>query len=670
MPRPAAPSAPPFVVSTPRPQMATAKLSDSGHVAWVALQTRSIANADDVTIRVESSGQTVTAKAIDGGLDPVPVRAALGDQLELTVTKRGNSDVVLYNMVVTESKGPVVIRTSPPPMKRDVPLNAVIVIVFSEPLSAESVKPGVVSLTRGSSTVAGQLSFADSTHVAELFVPNAPLAPATDYTLNITQGIKNVDGQVLREPVVVQFTTTDSSSVPPPTPFVASGPHMNGSWTDIGGNRDVVWVALPAGTIANADRVNVVAKSPDGTPTWAATGKVSDGGLDPLPVAAVLGDQLQVTEWTDSMAVIASFNMSVAGSKGPVVVRTSPSKLKRDVPPNALILVVFSEPLSLASVAPGTMSLASGGAAVAGKLSFDDSSHLAVLFTPDAPLTPATDYTLNITQGVKNVDGQVLREPAVVQFTTAASTSAAPSGVVRFHVSGTVTDDSKTPVPGASIQFWISPLPGQLESPGEVFLPTDGDGKFTADLNSIAGSASGPPGTADAIAVGYASKDGYTWDSRYVLASGISDLRFKLYRRQWVTPGDSVLLTVTPDDGVCLDNGQDAPPSTAEWRCRTIFVPPSTVDGTLSLSIQPCQTACLGLYAEMMDAVVNGVRIHPDSTYVSRFGNSIFESILPATGALNVPMLRGFPLFVQIEVPWSDSQAETVWLRTSFTPAP
>jgi len=210
-PRPALLSTP-FVVSTPHPN-AGPTIPDGRDLVWVALPTGSMPNADVVTIRISSSGQTISAKVNDGGIDPVAVPAELGDELLLSVTNNGSSDVASFDIRVAGSKGPVVVRTSPPPTKRDVPLNAVIVVVFSEPLAASSLTPAALSLTTaGGIPVAGQLRFADSTHLTAVFTPDTPLLPATDYTLTVTQAVTNVDGQALRNPVVVHFTTTDSSA--------------------------------------------------------------------------------------------------------------------------------------------------------------------------------------------------------------------------------------------------------------------------------------------------------------------------------------------------------------------------------------------------------------------------------------------------------------------------
>jgi hypothetical protein len=382
-----------------------------------------------------------------------------------------------------------------------------------------------------------------------------------------------------------------------------------------------------------------------------------------------LGDQLQLTVTKTGSSDVVLFNMVVTGSKGPIVIRTSPPPKKRDVPLNAVIVIVFSEPISGESLAPGVVRVTTGGTNVAGQLSFVDSTHLAAMFAPSAPLIPATDYTLTVTQGLKNVDGQPLRESVVIPFTTIDSSAALPTGVMQFEVSGMATDDANTPLPGATIYFWINPLPGQ-RTPGQVIATTDTDGKFTAHLTSIVGSASGPPGTADAISFAMAGAAGSELDNRYVLYHAMSDVRFRFHRALRILAGDSVLVTVTPNDGVCVNNTLDMHPSAIEWRCRTIYIT-SHVDGLMRITLQPCQTACppIGLHAEPSVALPVDAARRLDSLY-SISGDWTFDSLHPATGTLPVPMVHGVAMLVEVEVPWLDPNAETLWLRTSFTPAP
>ena len=449
------------------------------------------------------------------------------------------------------------------------------------------------------------------------------------------------------------------------SPFVVSTPRpMLASTSVAASTGDIVWIAIPAGTMPGADRVTIQVARTGETVTATAV----DGGLDPVPLSATLGDQLRLTVTETGSSDVASYTTVVSRSKGPVVIRTSPPPAKRDVPLNTVIVIVFSEPVAGASLTPDVVRLTSGGATVAGRLGFSDSTHLTAFFQPDAPLTPATDYTLTITQGIRNADGQVLSEPVTVQFTTTAALSPTSNALEEFHVNGTVTDEVNTPLSGAWVAFRTPNLPGFRYS--QLDTGSDGGGKFSLDLRALLGMVGAPPMALAPIAFAWAAKDGYVTDYRYVMSNETSNLHFTLYKQKWIVPGDSVLLTVTPNDAVCDNNTQDMHPWPVEWRCRTVYISPSAVEGTLHLSIQPCQSTCLGLYAEPMDASANGARLDADSTYSTRYGYWTFMSLYPTTGTLNATMLKGFPMFVQVEVPWPIAQAETVWLHTSFTPAP
>jgi len=212
----------PFVVSAPHALIALKSSSMPGDAAapaetdvvYVALSPGSIPNASLITIRVRSTGAVVTAPAVDGGLDPVPVPATANDTLEIGASITGGT-AVLYVMPVPPKGRPVVIRTSPPPKRRDVPLNMTVVIVFSEPIAASSLTPSAVQLANGATVVRGRLGFADAQHLTAALTPESPLSPETNYTLTITQAVQNLDGQPLAAPVTIEFTTEPATATVP-----------------------------------------------------------------------------------------------------------------------------------------------------------------------------------------------------------------------------------------------------------------------------------------------------------------------------------------------------------------------------------------------------------------------------------------------------------------------
>src|SRR5204862_448199 len=107
----------------------------------------------------------------------------------------------------------VVVRTEPPPRKRDVPLNTAIVVVFSEPIAGASLSTASVQLRAGQSAVSGTVGFLDPTldptHVTAEFVPDAPLSVNTEYTLIVTVIAQDARGF----PVVVSSLSSSDFTV-------------------------------------------------------------------------------------------------------------------------------------------------------------------------------------------------------------------------------------------------------------------------------------------------------------------------------------------------------------------------------------------------------------------------------------------------------------------------
>ena len=174
-------------------------------VAYVHLPEGTARFGLATSIHNRNLGTTELAYPAAGGFDPVPVSARPGDVLDLEV--RGEGGVVLFRgeTRVPASRRPRVVRTDPPPRKRDVPLNAAFIIVFSEPIAGHTLTPSSVRLVSGAGTVTGQVSLAPDGLRAE-FVPDRALEPNTVYDLVVTTDVTDLAGERL-EPADVQFTT-------------------------------------------------------------------------------------------------------------------------------------------------------------------------------------------------------------------------------------------------------------------------------------------------------------------------------------------------------------------------------------------------------------------------------------------------------------------------------
>ena len=100
----------------------------------------------------------------------------------------------------------------------------------------------------------------------------------------------------------------------------------------------------------------------------------------------------------------------------PTVVSTSPADSRTNVPADAVITVVFSEAMNLLTIMNPPQFTVSPG--VQGLVSYDIPSRTAI-FTPSAPLAPATTYTGTISNNVQDLAGHRMTANHTWSFTTA-----------------------------------------------------------------------------------------------------------------------------------------------------------------------------------------------------------------------------------------------------------
>ena len=160
-------------------------------------------------VRNRRTGDSVLTSIVAGGFDPVSVTAIVGDTVEVFV-----GGVLQSQTIVSAARHPVVIRTEPPPRKRDHPLNAAVVIVFSEPVDRGSLTPSTVRLTRNGALVAGSVTLLPGGVIAT-FKPSRSLAPNANYRIVLTTGVRDLQGLGLATSASVPFTTGRSTTGAP-----------------------------------------------------------------------------------------------------------------------------------------------------------------------------------------------------------------------------------------------------------------------------------------------------------------------------------------------------------------------------------------------------------------------------------------------------------------------
>jgi Tol biopolymer transport system component len=183
-------------------------------LVYVSLAEGEIPTGTSATIRNWRTGATLTSPMVAGGFDPVAVEADAGDTVEVAVEVSSGVKALSFLRLVPATAPPIVVRTEPAEGKRDVPLNARILIVFSEPIDPTTLNGTAIRLKRGFTFVAGEVVAADAEGLRAEFVPAEPLAPSTDYELVLTQEIEDLDGEPLSKPFTASFTTGAVNPLP------------------------------------------------------------------------------------------------------------------------------------------------------------------------------------------------------------------------------------------------------------------------------------------------------------------------------------------------------------------------------------------------------------------------------------------------------------------------
>jgi Tol biopolymer transport system component len=189
-----------------------AQSSDTVAATWVfvSAQPQAYPGVTHVTIRSpESDGFTVALS--NGGWDPVAIRANPGDTLHLVLKDALESHEFIA--AVPKKKGPIIVRTDPTPQKRDVPLNAKLLVVFSEPMDSRSINTTTIQLLRNGAAVGGTVALQPGAPWAAEFTP-ATLEPRADYVLRITTRVKDEEADTLANSVDVLFTTEQATVLP------------------------------------------------------------------------------------------------------------------------------------------------------------------------------------------------------------------------------------------------------------------------------------------------------------------------------------------------------------------------------------------------------------------------------------------------------------------------
>ena len=404
----------PGVVSDPVPGGGASAMSsgtspfaaDDVGVVYVSLPPGTIPNGERMSIRNRTTGDTVAAVMSGGGLDPVQVRASAGDLLDMQVWLTGAITPLQFANVVTAKRPPIVVRTNPPPKKRDVPLNSVMIVVFSEPIDPATLSATTMYLLDGQTSIAGRLEFTDEARLTAALVPDAPLTSGTDYQLVVTTGIEDLDGDALEAPVFVEFTSA------PPVALMQVSPDVA---TIVIGDTVQLTAAVYDGAGNDlVDRSVAWAASNPAVATVTMTGLVTALGVGTVQIVASAESMADTASITVTDVPVASLSVTPPADTLLVSDSLQLSAVARDAAGNVLqnrVVSWRSADSTIASVTSGgrVRARAAGTAEVIG--SVEGQADTATITVLPLPPSPATQLVFTV-QPVNGTAGALLA-PAV-----------------------------------------------------------------------------------------------------------------------------------------------------------------------------------------------------------------------------------------------------------------
>ena len=436
---------------------AAAPVSSAGDdVAYVSLPPGTAPTGSTATIRRVGDAGSIVATVVDGGFDPLPVGAAPGDVIEVIVTDAARATVLQARLAVAATRPPIVVRTDPPRKKTDVPLNSAIVIVFSEPVASGTLTSSSVQLLRGTTPVAGTVRLLQGSGTAAAFVPATPLDPNTEYRLEVTRTVRDLEGDALESGVTVEFTTGQSSTgaaaslmVSPDTVTIMTGAtyQMTATVRDAAGSelvdQPVTWstsnasglavsptgllTALAAGSYAVTATVNGLTASA-GVTVLFTPGPPASLTVSPATPTVAVFDTILLTATVRDVAGNAVFCPSVTWtSSAPTVATTTINPCAEIGPGNWLANT------AVLGVRPGsvTITAASGTARGTASVTVVAAVPVASVTVTPAATTLAVQATRQLSATLRDANGRVIGgRPIAWRSDNAAVATVDGSGLV------------------------------------------------------------------------------------------------------------------------------------------------------------------------------------------------------------------------------------------------
>ena len=304
------------------------------------------------------------------------------------------------------------------------PVNGVIVVRFTEPLSPSSVVDGAINLTQGGNEISGSVSLSGDT-LSVSFDPDADLLGLTLHDVEVS-GLRDAAGNLMAAPFISSFTTAEFVDSVRPT-VVRTSPASGATGVPVNSPYTVEFSErMDPATLTTTNfvvRDNTTFQNVSGMVQVDADGVTASFVPDQPYAVGRSHTAILSTAVTDAAgntltgSRVFSFTTAFASDTDrPLLVGNSPANFDSQVPVNALLVLQFSEPLNPINIQRG-LTVMAGTQVVPGSIALSDGNR-RVTFTSAAALLPSTNHSVELSTEVTDLVGNPLDNPGSFSFDT------------------------------------------------------------------------------------------------------------------------------------------------------------------------------------------------------------------------------------------------------------
>jgi large repetitive protein len=310
-----------------------------------------------------------------------------------------------------------------------VPLNVQITVVMSDDIDPTSVSNSSISVTQGSTNIAGTVTLA-SDGVTLTFVPTAALAASTVYNVSVG-GFKDVEGNAVTS-FTSSFTTGTTGYSNGSFSLVSTSP-ANGA-TNVPVTNPVTFTLSnlinAASVNPNTVEVYVSATSQIVAGTYSVSGtSVTFTPLTPYPGNTLMGMYVYgLTDEAGNPVYCCGWTFKTANTvdNTPPTVTISPANGATNIGLNTQIVLTFSKSINPSTITANTLALFNGDTALGFGYTISRDNRTIVMNYYGAALPAGATITIELTSGIQDLSGNVLANTSS-QFTlTTALSGSAP----------------------------------------------------------------------------------------------------------------------------------------------------------------------------------------------------------------------------------------------------